>query len=102
MIELFGTVLIVASAALASAFCVLYHLSAPWWRSEEGRHTMSFTGVIAVVLTLWTIGAMTPAHGPWWLVVRLVAFSGVPLVLAWRLWLLWRLQIRPALRRKVR
>lgn len=100
MIELLGTVLIVASAVMAVTFCVAYHLSARWWRSEEGRHLMSFTAVIAAVLILWTIGALTPAHGPWWLVLRLVAFSGVPIVLAWRLLMLYRLQIRPAFRRR--
>lgn len=96
-----GTALIVVSAVLAIAICVLYHLSARWWESETGRHVMSFTGVIALILTLWTIGALTQTGDrPWWGTVRLAAFTGVPWVLGWRLWLLIKLQIRPGLRSK--
>lgn len=102
MIFTIGTALVVASAVLAWAFCVGYHLSARWWESEAGKHLMSFTFSLAVVLSLWAVGALTPTKGPWWDVVRLVAFTGVPASLAWRLSLLWRRQIRPGLRRKER
>jgi hypothetical protein len=94
-----GTVLVLLSAALAWMFVAGYHLSARWWTSEAGRHLMTFTAVLAVVLTLWSVGALTATKGTWWLVVRLVAFAGVPVSLGWRAWLLWRLQIWPALRR---
>lgn len=101
MVQLLGTVLIAVSAVLAVAICVLYHRSARWWESEAGRHVMSFTGVIALVLWLWLIGALTQTQDrPWWDVVRLVAFTGVPWVLGWRLWLLYKLQIRPRRQRK--
>jgi hypothetical protein len=90
-----GTGLVIVSAVLAWAVCVLYHLSARWWESEAGRHVMTFTGVLAVVLTLWSIGALTPTKGPWWDVLRLAAFTGVPVSLTWRLWLLYRLQVKP-------
>lgn len=100
MISLLGTALILLSAVLATVFCPLYHLTAPWRDSEAGRHIMSFTAVIALVLDLWTIGALTPAHGQWWQIVRIIAFALVPVVLGWRLWMLWRLQIRPELFRR--
>lgn len=90
-----GTALVFVSAALAWAFCIGYHLSARWWESRAGRHLMTFTGALAVVLTLWAVGAVTPTKGPWWEVTRLVAFTGIPASLGWRLWLLYRLQIRP-------
>ncbi|MFI0484897.1 hypothetical protein [Actinomadura sp. 9N215] len=100
MIQAIGTALVVVSAVLAWAVCALYHLSARWWESEAGRHLMTFTAVLALVLTLWTVGALTAAaHGRWWEIVRLVAFTGVPASLAWRLWMVFRLQIRPGLRR---
>lgn len=99
MIQTVGTVLVVVSAVLAWAVCVLYHLSARWWESEAGQHVMTFTAVLAVVLTLWAVGALTPAtKGTWWQVLRLVAFTGVPISLGWRLWMVFRLQIRPGLR----
>lgn len=102
MIFTVGTALVVLSAVLAWAFCVGYHVSARWWESEAGRHLMSFTASLAAVLTLWAVGALTPTKGLWWDVLRLVAFTGVPLSLAWRLSLLWRRQIWPGLRRKER
>lgn len=101
MIQTIGTALVVVSAVLAWAVCVTYHLSARWWDSEAGRHLMTFTAVLAVVLTLWSVGALTPAtKGTWWQIVRLVAFTGVPVSLGWRLWMVYRLQIRPGLRRE--
>lgn len=100
MIQTIGTFLVALSAALAWAVCVLYHLSARWWVSEVGRHVMTFTGILAAVLTLWTAGALWSDGGAAWRVARLVAFTGVPVCLAWRLWILYRLQIRPELRRE--
>lgn len=101
MIKVVGIALVMVSAVLAWAFCVGYHLSARWWRSEAGRHVMTFTAALGVVLSLWSVGALlSPERGPWWDVVRLIAFTGVPASLAWRLWMLWRLQIRPGLRRE--
>lgn len=101
MIQAIGTVLVVVSAVLAWAVCVLYHLSARWWRSEAGRHVMTFTAVLALVLSLWVVGALTPAaKGQWWQIVRLVAFVGVPVSLGWRLWMVWRLQVRPGWKRE--
>lgn len=100
MIYLAGVVLVIVSAVLAWTVVITYHLSAPWRDSHAGRHVMAFTAVLAVVLTLWTVGLLTSAHGTWWDIVRLVAFSGVPAVLAHRLLLLWRLQIRPGIRKE--
>lgn len=95
MITHIGTGLVVLSAVLAWAFCLLYHFTAPWRASAAGRHIMTFTATLAVVLTLWSVGALTPAtKGTWWEITRLVAFGGIPLMLARRIHLLWRLQIR--------
>jgi hypothetical protein len=102
MIFAIGTALVVVSALLAWAFCVGYHLSARWWKTEAGKHLMCFTASLAVVLSLWAVGAMTPTKGTWWDTLRIVAFTGVPVSLAWRLSLLWREQIRPGLRSKER
>ena len=95
MIHLIGNILIVICAGLATAICALYHLSARWWESEPGRHIMSFTAVIALLLWLWTIGAFFDRDATWFQALRLVAFFGLPWVLGWRLWLLYKIQIRP-------
>jgi hypothetical protein len=93
-----GNVLVALSAGFAVAFVALYHLSSPWWRSEAGRHVMSFMGIIGAVLILTLIrivaGAKVDAHWPWFTWLRVVVFAGVPGVIAWRLWMLWRLQYR--------
>jgi hypothetical protein len=100
LIQTIGIALVIASAVLAWVFVIAYHLSARWWESEAGRHVMTLTAVIAVVTSLWSVGALlAPTRGDWWDVVRLVAFTGVPICLGWRLWMLYRLQIRPGLRR---
>lgn len=99
MIQVAGMALVVVSAVLAWAVCLLYHLSAPWWRSESGRHVMTFTAVLALVLSLWAFRVLVPAEGHWWDVVRLIAFTGVPASLGWRLWLLYRLQVQPGLKK---
>jgi hypothetical protein len=90
-----GTVLVVVSAVLAWSVCALYHLSARWWTTEVGWHVMTFTAVLALVLSLWAVGAIVETKGLWWQVARLVAFTGVPLGLGQRLWILYRLQVRP-------
>jgi hypothetical protein len=100
VIQNIGTGLVMLSAVLAWAVCVMYHLSARWWEKEAGRHVMTFTAVLALVLTLWAVGAVTPTKGPWWGITRLVAFTGIPVSLGWRLWMVYRLQIRPGLRRE--
>lgn len=102
MITAIGTVLVAASAVLAWTIVVLYHLSAHWWASEPGRHVMTFTASLAVVLTLWTVGLLIPTKGMWWEITRLVAFTGIPFGLGWRLRLLWKLQIKPGLREPAR
>lgn len=101
MIQWIGTALVVVSAVLAWSVCALYHLSARWWASEVGRHVMTFTAVLALVLSLWSVGALVEAKGEWWQVTRLVAFTGVPVSLGWRLWILYRLQVRTKRNRTV-
>jgi hypothetical protein len=99
LIRLLGSLLIMACAAEASTFCVMYHLSARWWTSRQGRHVMAFTAELAVLLDLWSAGILAGADAPWFQVVRLIAFLGLPFVLGWQLLLLYKIQIRPRRRR---
>ncbi|WP_405506300.1 hypothetical protein OG323_05925 [Streptomyces cyaneofuscatus] len=41
-------------AATGVVFMVTYHLLAPWWRSETGRHLMGF-GAAVTALSAYTV-----------------------------------------------
>jgi len=49
-------------ALCCTVFAIVYHLRAPWWSTEVGRHVMTFTlaiGALAlytVLVTLWPEG----------------------------------------------
>jgi hypothetical protein len=93
---LVGNALVVLTAVLAWAFCVLYHFLAPWWRSTMGRNVMTYGLVVAAVLSLSVVRLAFGAavDTPWFSVLRLVVFAGVPLAIGWRIAILVRLQIR--------
>ncbi|WP_141576108.1 hypothetical protein [Actinomadura sp. WMMA1423] len=100
-VHLAGTIALWLALASAVAFCGLYHLTAPWWRSGEGRHLMSFTGGLALILS-WLayrsiFAAPPPTAGDE--VGRTAVYSVVAVLMVWRVGLLWRRQIRPAFRR---
>ncbi|MEV0830909.1 MULTISPECIES: hypothetical protein [Streptosporangiaceae] len=84
-----GSALVVASALLAVACVVAQALLARWWQTPSGRHVFVFQGVLAACLSLWAARLFFP-DGDWWQFARLVAFAGVPVVLAWRLQIIIR------------
>lgn len=99
-----GTAALWVCALSALGFCGLYHLSAPWWRSAEGRHLMSFTGGLALIFS-WLVyrsfvAPAPPSAGDE--VGRMSVYLVVAVLLLWRLELLWRRQIWPGLRRSER
>lgn len=103
MIHLLGDWSAFAGAATSLAFVVLYHLSAPWWRSAEGRHLMSFTASLALMLSWVSYRITVTTPGPLPLsdeIVRTVVYALIAGLLLWRLALLWRRQIGPGLRRR--
>ncbi|MGI5169872.1 putative phage holin [Spirillospora sp. CA-253888] len=98
-----GTVGLVVGAVAATLFCALYHLSARWWRSEEGWHLMSFTGAMALVFNFVAIRTLAVPPRPVSLglgITRAVIYCTVAALLLWRLWLLYRVQIRPGMKRE--
>lgn len=100
-VHLAGTLALWLGLVSAVAFCGLYHLTAPWWRSAEGRHLMSFTGGLALILS-WLgyrsiFAAPPPTTGDE--VGRTIVYTVVAVLMVWRVALLWRRQIRPAIRR---
>lgn len=91
----FGNILVVISAVEATLFCVLYHLSSPWWLRPIGRIVMGLVGSLAAVLDLSVLRLLTGStlDTPWWLGLRTVVFTGVPAALGWLIVILIRSQI---------
>ncbi len=93
MIHQLGSVLILLCTALALTCATFYGCWFRWWTSEEGRHLFVFMGVIAVVLSVWTVLLLTggaawqdrPATSTEW---ARVALALVAVILADRLRLL--------------
>jgi hypothetical protein len=94
-----GSVLIILAAAIGTA-SVVVHARVPWWRSQMGRHLMAYMLVIALVLDL-SVVRLIVGDSWWFALLRLLVFTGIPLVLAWRLWLQIKAQRRPDHLRKV-
>ena len=94
--QLAGNIVVTIAAVLGWIFVVQYHLSAPWWRSEMGRHMMTYSAVVAAVLTLSVVRIVGGAglDTPWFVLLRLIVFCGVPVAIGWRIVILWRAQRR--------
>ena len=105
MIQTIGTIGLAVGAVAATAFVVLYHLAARWWKSEEGWHLMSFTAALAAVFDWLVVRTLTVDPRPMSIgtgLIRASIYCTVAALLVWRLWLLYRLQIRPGLRKRER
>jgi len=96
VIRILGNLLLLLSALLATGFVVVYWITAPWWRTAMGRNVFSLMAVIAAVLDLSVIRVFLPVTADvlWFGILRLIVFAFVPVVLALRLWLLIKIQIR--------
>jgi hypothetical protein len=99
-----GSVLLVTCAVMAIVFCTGYHLSTNggWNDTEEGRHLMYFTASIAAILTMYTVKIISGSDAVWFEIIRLIIFVSFPIVLGWRLAMLWRYQFRFWLRARRR
>jgi len=86
-----GNVLLVISALIATAFVTVYHLSALWWRSPDGRHVMAFMAALALVLDLAVLRLFV-GHPEWFETVRTFTFVVIPIVLGWRFSILLKAQ----------
>lgn len=96
-LHLAGDIAVWVAFISSVAFCVMYALVAPWWRSGEGTHLMTFTAVIGVAFG-WiayrqtvTVIPLRPLGSE---VARAVILGALALLLVWRLLLLMRTQIR--------
>lgn len=102
MIHAIGDIGVLVGAVAATVFVVAYQLTARWWRSEEGRHMMSFTTVIAVALDYasWRVLTAQPwPYPPAVDAIRTGIFCAIAVLMVWRCWILGRRQIWASWRR---
>ena len=99
MIHTIGTVALWAGVAAGLLFCLAYHLSARWWASAEGRHLMSFTAALTLIIGWLAYRSITAARSLSTAdqYTRTGVYVIVAALLTWRLVLLWRRQIHPSL-----
>lgn len=95
--HLIGNAAVWVALAAAVAFCGLYAAVAPWRRSGEGWHLMTFTAVLAVAFG-WIAYRQTTSTVPLRPlgseVARAAILGALAGLLVWRLLLLIRAQIR--------
>jgi cytochrome bd-type quinol oxidase subunit 2 len=92
----YGTALSAVTVTLGLTFAILYQVrtGGAWRRTELGRHLMAFVLAPALVLLLSIIRAILGADLDtlWFLVLRMFAFTAVPLVYAQRIWIFLKTQ----------
>lgn len=91
--QLLGTIGLFASAVIATIGFVGFALLARFWTSRGGWHVFWYMLVIAWVLDLAAISH--PFQGEQWFAwLRASSFAiGMPLVLAWRSWMIFDVQL---------
>ena len=98
---LLGTIGVYLSAAISTVGFVGFALTARFWHSRGGWHVFWYMLVLAWVFDLAVIRHVfgDPSWFEW---VRVGSFAvGMPIVLAWRSWIIFDLQLRPRLRERV-
>jgi hypothetical protein len=98
LLHLIGDAAVWVELAASVAFCITYAAVAPWWKSGEGQHLMTFTAVIGVAFawiayrqTIKGAGPLLPMTTE---VPRAAILSALAGLLIWRLALLVRTQLR--------
>lgn len=92
--QLLGTIGVYLSAAISTAGLVGFAVLARFWRSRGGWHVFWYMLMISWVLDLVAVRNLL-GDAPWFAWVRAATFAvGMPLVLAWRSWIIFDLQLR--------
>lgn len=102
--EQLGTIGVYLSASFATAGLAGLVLYARFWRSRGGWHVFWYMLMIAWVLDL-AVARLLFGDAPWFAWLRAGTFAvGMPVVLAWRSWIVFDLQLmrrwRPATRKE--
>jgi len=96
-IHLVGDAAVWVSLASALAFCATYAVVAPWRRSAEGLHLMTFTAVVGLAFAWIAYRTVTGPHQTLPLSTeapRTAMYAALAGLLVWRLALLFRAQLR--------
>ncbi|GAA3223312.1 putative phage holin [Actinocorallia longicatena] len=102
LLRLIGDVAAFVSAGSGIVFCAAYAVTAPWWKSDEGRHLMTFTALLSIAFSWisYRVIVATATLSPGEALSRAAVYSALAAGMVWRLALLWRRQIGPGLRRR--
>jgi hypothetical protein len=96
--DLLGTIGLFLSAALATAGFVGFTALARFWRSQGGWHVFWYMLVVMWVLDLSVVRVLF-GDTSWFAWLRAGSLAvGLPLVLAWRAWIIFDLQLLRRLR----
>lgn len=90
-----GSILLIVCAVMSLTFVVGYHLTTDWRATEVGKHLMAFTASESAILTMYSARIIAGADAPWFEFVRLIVFISFPVVLGWRLAIMWRFSVKP-------
>jgi hypothetical protein len=95
-----GTVGVYLSAVISTAGFICYAATARFWHSRGGWHVFWYMLMITWVLDLSSVSHLFDP--PWFSWTRVVTFAvGFPVVLGWRSWIIFDLQLRNRWRRPV-
>lgn len=87
-----GTIGVYLSAAVSTIGFAAFAMLARFWHSRGGWHVFWYMLMIAWVLDLSTISHLFDP--PWFVWLRVGTFAvGMPLVLGWRSWIIFDLQL---------
>ena len=88
-----GTIGVYLSAAISTVGFACFAATARFWRSRGGWHVFWYMLMISWVLDLSTISHLV-GDAPWFAWFRAATFAvGFPLVLGWRSWIIFDLQL---------
>lgn len=91
--EVVGTIGLFLSVAIATTGFLAFALMARFWTSRGGWHVFWYMLVIGWVLDLAAISHLFREH-LWFDWLRTLSFAlGMPVVLAWRFWIIFDLQL---------
>jgi FtsH-binding integral membrane protein len=95
-----GTIGVYVSAGISTAGFLGFALMARFWNSRGGWHVFWYMLMISWVLDLTTVAHLL-GDSPWFAWLRAATFAiGMPLVLGWRSWLVFDLQLLHRYRRR--
>lgn len=73
-------------------FVILYHKSAPWWKSEMGVHLMTFALTFTVVSGYLVTAVFTRNADPSQVAARIYIYTAFAALMTWRLFILAKSQ----------